>query len=96
MKFSLLIVSLLLSGCFATVEPLPPIEPVVVEKYVYLIKVPPAETMTLPEPVSELDVDAATQADVANWIVSNEKYANELKLKLIEIANFFKREKHTQ
>lgn len=89
MKFSLLIVSLLLSGCFAT---LPPKEPIVLEKFVYIVRVPPAETMSLPEPIAEFDVDAATQADVAEWIVKSEKYTIELRNKLIEIANFFKHE----
>jgi hypothetical protein len=92
MKFSLLIVSLLLSGCLATTESLPKLEPITVEKFVYIVKVPPTETMTLPEPVAEIDVDSATQADIATWIVNNERYMNALRGKLIEIANFFKHE----
>jgi len=48
--------------------------------------------MTLPEPVAEIDVDSATQADIATWIVNNERYTNALRGKLIEIANFFKHE----
>jgi hypothetical protein len=89
MKFSLLIVSLLLSGCFAT---LPPKEPIVLEKFVYIVRVPPAETMSLPAPIAEIDIDSSTQADVAEWIVRSEKYTIELRTKLIEIANFFKHE----
>lgn len=96
MKFSILIVSLLLSGCFATTKDLPAVEPITIEKYVYLVKVPPAEVMSLPVPVKEFDVDSATQADVAEWVIRNEKYSNELRQKLIEIANFFKHEELSQ
>ena len=96
MKFSLLIVSLLLSGCFATTQDLPVPEPITVEKFVYIAKVPPAELLSLPDPVKEFDVDAATQADVSEWIVNSEKYTNELKQKLIGIANFFKHEELSQ
>lgn len=96
MKFSLLAVSLLLTGCFATTQDLPVQEPITVEKIVYITKVPPAELLSLPAPVKEIDVDAATQADVSEWIVENERVVNELKQKLIGIASFFKHEELSQ
>lgn len=54
----------------------------------YLVRVPPAELITLPEKVEPLDVDSATQADVAGWIIRKEEYTDTLENMIAQIAKF--------
>lgn len=75
-----------LSGCCC--NPVKPEQPVIKETK-YVIKVPPAETMKLPEPVKNIDVDKSTQAEVADWLINKDAYTTALENKLIEIAKFF-------
>lgn len=80
-----LILSLSLTGCAHFWKP----ERDVVVEQVYIIKIPPAETMKLPEAVPDIDVKKATQGDVAKWLVKKEDYTTSLEDKLKAIAKFF-------
>lgn len=79
-----LILALSLTGC-AHWQP----EKDTVVEQVYIIRIPPAETMKLPTPVPNIDVDKALQGDVAKWLVQKEKYTTDLEDKLKAIAKFF-------
>ena len=88
---SALFLMLVITGCSTTHE-LPPVEQKVAERVEYLVRVPPAELLELPvEPVA-VDVDKASQADIARWLIENEKYVREIKRRLVEIAKFLKNE----
>lgn len=80
------ILSLILSAC--GVNPVQQ-EQHTVKEVEYVIKIPPKELMTLPQPVADIDVDASTQADVAYWLSSKENYTMKLQNDLIQIASFF-------
>ena len=80
-----LILSLSLTGCAHFWKP----ERDVVVEQVYVVRIPPAETMKLPAPVPNLDVSKATQGDVAKWLVKKEDYTTSLEDKLKSIAKFF-------
>lgn len=73
-----------LTGC-ATWKP----EKEVVVQQVYVIRIPPAESMTLPDSVPNLDTEKMDEGDVARWLVKKENYTKSLEDKLKEIAKFF-------
>lgn len=81
----------LMVGC-STVQKLPEVEIKVVEKIEYIVKVPPEELMTLPEMPASINVDEATQATVAQWIINSEQYSLTLREKLILIGKFLRGE----
>lgn len=83
-----------LTGC-ATNPELPQAEIRISERVEYLVRIPPEELLTLPAEPAPINVDTATQADVARWLLKNEEYVRELKRRLIEIAKFLKREQET-
>ena len=86
-----LLIVLLLSGCsWDSVFTKP--ETRTVKQIEYVIKVPPAESLTLPNAVKDIDVDAAKESDIARWLIEKEKYKLALEKKLISIAAFFKTE----
>lgn len=86
MRFLAIILTVfMLSGC----ETLEKITPVRTE---YVVRIPPAETLTLPPEVPPLDVDKAKQSDVARWIAATETRMKTLEDKLIEVAKFLKKE----
>jgi hypothetical protein len=85
--YALMLLSLC-SGC-ASIPNVQP-EQQVITRTEYLIKIPPAELLTLPPPVVDINVDQAEQSDVANWILQKEAYTRELEDKLTGIAAFFK------
>lgn len=81
-----LLIALALVGCqSAPVKP----EPVVVKQYERIVVLPPAQLLQLPPPVPNLDVDHATQADVAQWLISKENYTRAVQNDLVEIGKFF-------
>lgn len=81
--------SILLSSCMsAPVKPVTP-EPIVVKQVQYVVKLPPAELLTLPPQVPNIDVDHATQKDVAEWLLSSEQRTRTLENMLKGIAGFF-------
>jgi hypothetical protein len=69
------------------------VEQKVVVQTEYVIRIPPAETMTPPPAVQVPDPDKSTQKDVAKYINNLEGQITALQNKLIEIAKFFEDEK---
>lgn len=86
MKKLLTIALLALAGCASG----PTLEPKIAERVEYLVRIPPEEMLTLPVQPANIDPDKATQADVARWIIANEKFLNELRAKFSAIAKFLK------
>jgi hypothetical protein len=86
MKSYTLILLLALSGC-ATVKPVPVLPPVII-KTEYIVRIPPAELTTLPDPVPNIDIDTAMQSDVAAWLIKKEEYTKSLENRLVGISTF--------
>lgn len=88
MKCICLLLSILLAGCQQV--PVQP-EQQVVSRVEYVIKLPPAEMMTLPAKPAKINADDVNlkQSDVAHWVDSKEDYTTQLENKLIAIAKFF-------
>lgn len=82
---------MLLAGCATTHVP-EKVEPTTASRVEYVIRIPPTALLELPPPPANLDVDKATQADVARWIAANEKWFNDVKSRLSEIAKFLRDE----
>lgn len=85
-------IAILLTACAHDKELVKP-EIKIAKQIEYVIKIPPAELMTLPAPVPMIDVDNAKQSDVAKWIIEQEKRTSSLENLLKGIASFFKEEK---
>ena len=79
-----------LVGCSAS---MPLVEPKIVTKTEYVIRIPPAELMSLPPVVETPDPQKSTQKDVAKYVNNLEGHIATLQNKLIEIAKFFEDEK---
>lgn len=79
----------LLVGCGTC----PKIEQRIVTQTEYIIRIPPAESMTLPPAIETPDPQKSTQKDVAKYVNSLEGQIAVLQNKLIEIAKFFEDEK---
>jgi|SRR5579859_881709 len=78
-----------LSACIpARVKPVP-LEKQIITQTEYVIKIPPAQLMTLPAPVAPINVDTAKQSDVAAWLLLKEQYTRSLENQLKDIATFF-------
>ena len=89
--FFLIASSLALIGCSTTTKSIPP-EKLVVKETQYIVRVPPAELMTLPAKPADVDVDKADQAAVAEWLLRKEAYTLELENMLKRLAQFFETE----
>lgn len=87
-----LAVSVALVGCATTKHVAEQPEVTIAERVEYVIKVPPAELLELPKPPAMIDIDKATQADVARWVMANERWMNELQNRFIEVARFMRDE----
>lgn len=88
MKRLILLLAIVLAGCqHVPVQP----EQKVAERVEYIIKVPPADMMTLPAKPANVNVDDPNlkQSDVAHWVDGKEDYTIQLENKLIAIAKFF-------
>jgi len=85
-----LLFAILLTGCVTTggVKP----EPQIVVKQEYIIKIPPAELLTVPPAVPDVDVDNAKQSDIARWINSIVERMDTLENQVIGIGKFFAEE----
>lgn len=90
-RLALILAPLLLAACASTHE-LPKPEVLVAERIEYVVRIPPAELMNVPPPPANIDVETATQATVANWLILNEEYINSLRNRIIEIAKFLKQQ----
>lgn len=86
----LLLSTVLMTGCGSFKLPKPEI--VVAERVEYVVKIPPVESMQLPEEVKPIDIDTAKQSTVAQWIIDNEDRMIKLENKIKSIASFFKAE----
>jgi hypothetical protein len=82
------ILSVSLAGCTLLPKKVQP-EQVIVKQTEYVIKLPPAELLTLPAPVAPINVDTAKQSDVAAWMLQKEQYTRSLENMLKDIASFF-------
>jgi len=83
------ILAISIGGCTtARVKPVP-LEQQVVKQTEYVIKIPPAELMTLPPAVPNINVDTSKQSDVAAWLLQKEQYTRSLENQLKDIAAFF-------
>ena len=80
---------LFLGACSSVPAPVP-LVPQVVKQTQYIIEIPPAELLSLPQPVENINPDTATQATVSEWLVNKELYTKSLENKLIGISKFFK------
>lgn len=84
-KLLILTLILLLTGCstFPTVQP----EASVVVKYKYVVTEIPAELMSVPDPMYQLNLETATDKDAATWLVDSERRAKiiEERLKSIKL-----------
>lgn len=56
--------------------------PQTVKEYIYVKDRIPSELLVEPKPVPDIDLSAATQAEVSDWIVLSEQYAVDLLSKL--------------
>lgn len=88
MKKLIMIVAIALSGCAFDQGVVKP-EPVVVKQTTYVIRIPPAKLITLPDPVPNIDVDTAKQSDVAAWLIAKENYTKALEDMIRGIGTFF-------
>lgn len=87
----LLVVALLLSLAGCAIAPVKPVPQVIVETH-YVIKIPPAQLMTLPNRVPNINVDTASQYDVSSWLIARNAYTLQLEKQLQDIAIFFKQQ----
>ena len=83
------LIPLFLVGCAHDVDLVKP-EKVVASRVEYIIRIPPAESLSLPKAVAKIDVDNAMQSDIAIWLTANEERTKSLEDKLISISSFFK------
>lgn len=83
--------SMLLAGC-KTIGDTIPEEHRTVKEVEYLVRIPPKELLTLPEPVADIDVDTASQAEVAKWIINKEEYTLGVENLLRQVAEFLSKE----
>lgn len=81
----LLLTVLLLFGCAQT--PITP-APVVITKVERVVTLPPAELLTPPPQVQKPDPDKATQADVAQYLVSIYQRMRAMENQLLDLAKW--------
>jgi hypothetical protein len=85
---SAILISLALVGCAGTV-PVKPEQSVIVQNK-YIIKLPPADLLTLPKQIERIDPDKVkNQSDAARWIIANEERTRTLEDMIRGIAMFF-------
>jgi len=80
-KFLLIITTVLaLAGCGTT--PPAKVEPSVVVQYKYVAAPIPEDALAIPEKVQPIDLNAASQKDVADWLARSEGRTNILESNL--------------
>lgn len=93
MKAILCVVSIVLAGCASTPVHVPErVETKILPRLEYVVRIPPEELAKLPEKVPNINVDTATQADVARWIIANEARTNSLENIIISIMKYLRDE----
>lgn len=86
-----IITAITLSACAHKDQLIQP-EKLIEVKTVYVVKVPPNKLLELPPAVNDIDIAAAKQGDVAQWILLSEERTRKLENMIIEIGKFFKSE----
>lgn len=91
-KILAIILALTLVGCGTT--PMPAPEPVLVKQVEYVVRIPPAEAMSIPAPLPNLNIENPNllQSDIADWILGLQDRIDVLEGKIIGIAKFLKGE----
>jgi hypothetical protein len=87
MKKILLALVILSLGACKTIDVIPE-EHRTVKEVKYIVRVPPADTTTLPKKPEPIDVDTASQSEVAGWLITKEAYTLQLENMLKRIAEF--------
>ena len=82
-----IITVVVLSGC-AGFNTLPEVETKYIDRVEYVVRIPPKELTTLPPLPQNINVDSASQADVAQWVLNNEDYILQLRNQLVGIGKF--------
>jgi hypothetical protein len=82
----LALTAILLVGCGS--DPVKPVPPVITQTN-YVVKIPPAQLLAQPIPIPNINVDTATQADVAKWIIGVRGNELSCEAQLQGIAQFF-------
>lgn len=85
MKKLLLILCLVISGCASTSFK----DTKVVTETHYVVRTATAQQKELPPYPANLDINTATQTDLANWIAENEDRQLKLELIIKELINFY-------
>ena len=85
----LALTTVLALGACASVPAPVTLEQQVVKQTEYVVRIPPAQLMTLPPRPADIDPDKADQAAVASWLISKEQYTVTLENQLKDIAGFF-------
>lgn len=86
--FAAFITTILLAGCSTTKIPRETTDPIIASRVEYIVKIPPEELVKLPANVEPINVDTATQATVAQWIINSEDRTKELENIIIGIMKF--------
>lgn len=99
MKLLLSIIAplIFLTGCLQTAPKVPEekLEPKVVVRTEYVLRIPPVELLTAPAQVPDIDTDTALQSDIARWLNAKEDRMSEFESKFREIGIFL-RDEQTQ
>lgn len=77
-----------LSGCAAT-EVKPDLPPTTTVRNQLVLVTVPETFFEIPDNVPSLDTSKATQREVADWVVQNEKRTNELENKILGLRQMF-------
>ena len=93
MKFIFSIIAAVLIGGCASASHIA-VEPKTVIKTEYIVRIPPAELLTPPVKVAniDIDIDTAQQSDVARWLNAQQDRMDSFESKLRGVAIFLRNE----
>ena len=91
MKFIFSIIAAVLIGGCASASHIA-VEPKTVIKTEYIVRIPPAELLTPPVKVANIDIDTAQQSDVARWLNAQQDRMDSFESKLRGVAIFLRNE----
>ena len=87
MKKLLLFLMLGISLSACDLMPVKPDQPVAV-KYKYIVNTIPAEMLTVPANIPDLDLSVATDKDAAKWMIDSEQRSQEIEKKLKAVKTY--------
>lgn len=90
---AVIIFALSLAGCQTAPTK---VEPSVVVHYKYVSAPIPEDALVIPDKVQAIDLDTATQKDVADWLARSEDRTNNIELKLRSIKDTQDKQKKTE